>query len=387
MDVHPMFAPRPSRGRKLAGTILVVVLALVVIIAGVKLFGGKEDASSASAPQPPSASPAPVEQPLAPVCGNDVIDQGEECDGSNFAGRSCEAEGYPGGQPTCTNCRVYFNACAARECVPEWRCDAWGSCPADGVQRRMCSDVNACGSVKGKPIDETSCYPETATTGPSAPQPPAVSFAKGDETVMLVFRSKDDATARVWVNGVEKYQKTCQEILNASGVTVEQVATREENTLPVVYCFARIDSRQELCARWVAPDTITQCSYDSKRDDAGNTRSGPYGSEGFSDALATSEWRVHYLADTVDLRFKGVTVYSLPNRQFFWRYVPTNNDHWYGVWEFERDGRIFKQVASDLFAPVTFLEQSAESYQFGGWPIGAGSYALTRGEPVAKSSG
>jgi hypothetical protein len=240
--------------------------------------------------------------------------------------------------------------------------------------------------MKGKPLDETSCYPESVSSAPSTPQTPSTSFVKGDETVMLVYRTEDDAVARVWVNGVEKASRTCKDILNVSGVKVEQAATREENTLPVVYCYARVDSRQEFCARWVALGEVTSCSYDSKRDDAGNTRSGPFGTEGFSDALATPEWRVHYLADTVDLRYKGVTVYSLPNKRFFWRYVPTNNNHWYGVWEFEKDGRIFKQVASDVFAPVTFLEESAEGYQFGGWPIEAGTYALTRGEPVAKSS-
>lgn len=46
------------------------------------------------------------------VCGNGVIDPGEECDGSDFGGATCDSEGYDGGSLSCTDdCEIDTSLC------------------------------------------------------------------------------------------------------------------------------------------------------------------------------------------------------------------------------------------------------------------------------------
>jgi len=48
------------------------------------------------------------------LCGNGVIDQGEECDGSNLAGQTCLSCGYTGGTLSCnSNCTINTSACTS----------------------------------------------------------------------------------------------------------------------------------------------------------------------------------------------------------------------------------------------------------------------------------
>lgn len=50
-------------------------------------------------------------QARGPICGNGLVDQGEECDGENLNNKSCESEGYTSGTLTCsTQCRFNRNA-------------------------------------------------------------------------------------------------------------------------------------------------------------------------------------------------------------------------------------------------------------------------------------
>ena len=48
------------------------------------------------------------------LCGNGVIDQGEECDGSNLTGQTCLSRGYTGGTLSCnSNCTINTSACTS----------------------------------------------------------------------------------------------------------------------------------------------------------------------------------------------------------------------------------------------------------------------------------
>lgn len=48
------------------------------------------------------------------LCGNGVIDQGEECDGSNFAGQTCASRGFSGGFLSCNaNCTFNTSQCTS----------------------------------------------------------------------------------------------------------------------------------------------------------------------------------------------------------------------------------------------------------------------------------
>ena len=48
------------------------------------------------------------------LCGNGVIDSGEECDGSNLAGQTCMSRGFSGGSLSCNpNCTINTSLCTS----------------------------------------------------------------------------------------------------------------------------------------------------------------------------------------------------------------------------------------------------------------------------------
>ena len=48
------------------------------------------------------------------LCGNGVIDQGEQCDGSNLAGQTCSSRGYTGGTLSCNStCTINTSQCTS----------------------------------------------------------------------------------------------------------------------------------------------------------------------------------------------------------------------------------------------------------------------------------
>ena len=48
------------------------------------------------------------------LCGNGVIDSGEECDGSNLAGQTCSSRGFSGGSLSCnSNCTINTSQCTS----------------------------------------------------------------------------------------------------------------------------------------------------------------------------------------------------------------------------------------------------------------------------------
>ena len=118
------------------------------------------------------------------LCGNVHIDQGEQCDGSNLNGKSCQSLGYDAGVLSCKNdCTwdatsgCYNNPVnppaggdgggsggsgggssggGSSSCIEDWVCTSWSSC-SGGEQSRICEDGNKCGSVLIKPAEERAC--------------------------------------------------------------------------------------------------------------------------------------------------------------------------------------------------------------------------------------
>jgi hypothetical protein len=87
------------------------------------------------------------------LCGNGVIDPGEECDGSNLAGRTCGTEGFTGGTLGCTpQCKLDTSLC--------------GECN-DGVVEKSLSEDCDFGSMG--PIINDTCmslgYPTPGSPG------------------------------------------------------------------------------------------------------------------------------------------------------------------------------------------------------------------------------
>ena len=46
-----------------------------------------------------------------PTCGDEVLDDGEQCEGNNLVGFDCVALGYAGGTLRCTDCEFDTDLC------------------------------------------------------------------------------------------------------------------------------------------------------------------------------------------------------------------------------------------------------------------------------------
>jgi hypothetical protein len=103
-------------------------------------------------------------------CGNGAINGGEQCDGADFGGRTCAALGFTGGALTCTDrCRIATASCdptffvpgggpPAPECLAAWRITNAGGRPgANGRagMRQRCRD--------GDPGCDADAAPGTCT--------------------------------------------------------------------------------------------------------------------------------------------------------------------------------------------------------------------------------
>ena len=82
-----------------------------------------------------------------PLCGNGIIDAGEECDGTNLAGSSCPAQGFDGGTLACDPTICVF---VTTGCTTNPGCDAnCNNCPCPSAECTMCcagkGKIDTCG--------------------------------------------------------------------------------------------------------------------------------------------------------------------------------------------------------------------------------------------------
>jgi len=88
-----------------------------------------------------------------PVCGNGLVESGEECDGTDLGGATCGGAGCSGGVPTCTaSCTLDLSSCTGCPvCDNDLLCEAGEdcfSCPND------CAGGSTSGAVCGNGVCE-----------------------------------------------------------------------------------------------------------------------------------------------------------------------------------------------------------------------------------------
>ncbi len=83
------------------------------------------------------------------LCGNGIIDDGEDCDGTELGGMDCVALGLAGGTLACNGCSFDTSGCADSVCGDgiiggAEACDcAGGACTLAGLDNQVCTDLPA----------------------------------------------------------------------------------------------------------------------------------------------------------------------------------------------------------------------------------------------------
>ena len=102
-----------------------------------------------------------------PYCGDNIINNGEECDGEDLGDETCKTLGFSRGELSCTqSCTFDTSECSkggggggggGGGCLVKWNCTEWGPCLSNGIQTRICIDLNECGTDWGKPAETQEC--------------------------------------------------------------------------------------------------------------------------------------------------------------------------------------------------------------------------------------
>ena len=53
-------------------------------------------------------------------------------------------------------------------CTESWTCSGWSACVYPGLQTRICTDANTCGTTANKPVEQQSCFYEASVEQPTA---------------------------------------------------------------------------------------------------------------------------------------------------------------------------------------------------------------------------
>lgn len=99
-----------------------------------------------------------IEKQYEHTCGNSILEEGEQCDDGNLIeGDGCNSQCFDEDNPEePKEIRSNINVLGFNECVPNWQCSGWTECD-EGVMTRTCYDQYNCEFEYNKPIESTSC--------------------------------------------------------------------------------------------------------------------------------------------------------------------------------------------------------------------------------------
>ena len=76
------------------------------------------------------------------------------------------------------------------ECFEKWQCSDWSECASPGVQTRICTDLNSCGTTLNKPAESQDCMltEKTTSTGFLGPTGAAIgNFVKSGGGIATIL--------------------------------------------------------------------------------------------------------------------------------------------------------------------------------------------------------
>jgi hypothetical protein len=97
------------------------------------------------------------------VCGDGVVDEGEDCDGTNLDGETCTSLGYYGGTLSCNDCTYDLASCRAAGRCGDSTINGPENCEGTDLGGETCESLDyyggtlACGA--DCTFDFTSCVP------------------------------------------------------------------------------------------------------------------------------------------------------------------------------------------------------------------------------------
>ncbi len=188
-------------------------------------------------------------------CGDGDVDSGEECDGSDLDGETCETLGYDDGELGCNDCSFDESACCTDE--SSYQCSSgdvywYDSCGDRGSVHTTCESDETCVDLSSTTA-ECQCgesdywSPDSLTDSDEGAAADGSTYGTGNGTTLTV-EMRDDGTGDV------EFQ-VCKSSGSFSGSDIWVVFDEEELGAGVIFEAAVGTSSASSCTNWESIDT------------------------------------------------------------------------------------------------------------------------------------